>query len=156
MNCFRKSIADDTLSQCRCHLALNASEVISAVSRARQWGDSTVDLKLPHSEPAEASEVTVETCVCVCAFTAAAFLVGNAGGKCWLLFRMSFNLHWIEGKILRYLLKSVSVTLRVYSLILSLLKLNWNFRVFCSKHDPGNRTNHYGEFHFIASLIRIS
>ena len=66
MNCFRKSIADDTLSQCRCHLALNASEVISAVSRARQWGDSTVDLKPPHSEPAEASEVTVETCVCVC------------------------------------------------------------------------------------------
>lgn len=61
----------------------------------------------------------------------------------------------MEGKILKYLLKSVSITLCMCSLILFLLKLNWTFRVFCSKHDPGNRTNHYGEFLLMASLICI-
>lgn len=48
----------------------------------------------------------------------------------------------------KYLLKLVNVTLFAYLLILLFffLKLNLNFRVFCPKHDPGNRTKHYGEF----------
>ncbi|XP_027505818.1 histone-lysine N-methyltransferase SETDB2-like [Corapipo altera] len=62
------------------------------------------------------------------------------------VYRLSVFQFMFNEKRGKYLLKSVSITLFMYLLTLFLffLKLNLNFRVFCPKHDPSNRTSHYG------------
>ncbi|XP_027746599.1 histone-lysine N-methyltransferase SETDB2-like [Empidonax traillii] len=62
------------------------------------------------------------------------------------VYRLSVFQFMFNEKRGKYLLKLVSITLFTYLLTLFLfsLKLNLNFRVFCPKHDPSNRTSHYG------------